>query len=50
MPYLRDLPKAEPHPIDSGHFAPEDRLEVMGPLIHHFPDRTLLQKRDRASQ
>ena len=41
-PYLRDLPKAELHLIDSGHFALEDRLDEMGPLIRDFLDRTLV--------
>lgn len=40
-PYLRDLPKAEMHILDSGHFALEDRLDVMGPLIRNFLDRKL---------
>jgi pimeloyl-ACP methyl ester carboxylesterase len=39
-PYLRDLPKAELHMIDSGHFALEDQLDQMEPLIHAFLDRT----------
>lgn len=40
-PYLRDLPRAEMHILDSGHFALEDKLDVMAPLIHDFLDRTL---------
>lgn len=40
-PYLRDLPKAEVHILDSGHFALEDKLDVMAPLIRDFLDRTL---------
>jgi len=40
-PYLRDLPKAELHILDSGHFALEDKLDVMAPLIRDFLDRTL---------
>jgi pimeloyl-ACP methyl ester carboxylesterase len=40
-PYLRDLPKAELHLIDSGHFALEDRFDLMEPLIHQFLDRNL---------
>jgi pimeloyl-ACP methyl ester carboxylesterase len=40
-PYLRDLPRAELHLLDSGHFALEDRLDVMAPLIHDFLDRKL---------
>ena len=42
-PYLRDLPNAELHLIDSGHFALEDRLDVMGPMIHGFLDRKLVR-------
>ncbi len=38
-PYLRDLPNAEFHLLDSGHFALEDRLAEMAPLIHDFLDR-----------
>jgi pimeloyl-ACP methyl ester carboxylesterase len=40
-PYLRDLPKAELHLIDSGHFALEDRFDEMEPLIHEFLDRSV---------
>jgi pimeloyl-ACP methyl ester carboxylesterase len=40
-PYLRDLPKAELHLIDSGHFALEDHFDQMEPLIHAFLDRNL---------
>jgi pimeloyl-ACP methyl ester carboxylesterase len=40
-PYQRDLPKAELHLIDSGHFALEDRFDLMEPLIHQFLDRNL---------
>jgi pimeloyl-ACP methyl ester carboxylesterase len=38
-PYRRDLPKAEYHLLDTGHFALEDQLHVMAPLIHDFLDR-----------
>ena len=40
-PYLRDLPKAEFHLIDTGHFALEDKADEMVPLIRSFLDRTL---------
>lgn len=40
-PYLRDLPNADLHLLDTGHFALEDRLDVMAPLIHDFLDRNL---------
>ncbi|WP_227698602.1 alpha/beta fold hydrolase [Sphingomonas hengshuiensis] len=38
-PYLRDLPEAEVHILDTGHFALEDKLDVMAPLIRDFLDR-----------
>ncbi|MDR6951230.1 pimeloyl-ACP methyl ester carboxylesterase [Ancylobacter sp. 3268] len=38
-PYLRDLPEAELHLLDTGHFALEDKLDEMAPLIHDFLDR-----------
>lgn len=38
-PYLRDLPAAELHILDSGHFALEDKLDEMAPLIRSFLDR-----------
>lgn len=40
-PYRRDLPKAEYHLLDTGHFALEDQLHVMAPMIHDFLDRTV---------
>lgn len=40
-PYLRDLPKAELHMLDTGHFALEDKLDEIAPLIRDFLDRTL---------
>jgi len=42
-PYLRDLPDAELHLLDTGHFALEDKLDVMAPLIHDFLDRKVAQ-------
>jgi hypothetical protein len=33
------LPNAEFHLLDTGHFALEDKLDVMAPLIHDFLDR-----------
>ena len=38
-PYLRDLPQAEMHLLDTGHFALEDKLDEMAPLIRDFLDR-----------
>ncbi len=40
-PYLRDLPKAELHLLDTGHFALEDKLDVMAPMIRDFLDRSI---------
>ena len=40
-PYLRDLPAAELHLIDAGHFALEDRLSEMAPLIRTFLDKKI---------
>ena len=38
-PYLKDLPHAEYHLIDAGHFALESKLDEMAPLIRNFLDR-----------
>ncbi|WP_200948386.1 MULTISPECIES: alpha/beta fold hydrolase [unclassified Kitasatospora] len=38
--YLRDLPAAELHLFDTGHFALEDHLPEIAPLIADFLDRT----------
>jgi pimeloyl-ACP methyl ester carboxylesterase len=38
-PYRRDLPNAEFHLIDSGHFLLEDRADEAFPLIRDFLDR-----------
>jgi pimeloyl-ACP methyl ester carboxylesterase len=40
-PFKRDLPEAELHLLDTGHFALEDKLDEMAPLIHDFLDRTV---------
>ncbi len=37
--YLRDLPDAELHILDTGHFALEDKLPEIAPLIADFLDR-----------
>jgi pimeloyl-ACP methyl ester carboxylesterase len=39
QPYTRDLPDAELHLVDSGHFALEDKSDEMFPLIRDFLDR-----------
>jgi len=43
-PYLRDLPNAEMHILDTGHFALEDKLDEMAPLIHDFLDRSVAKR------
>lgn len=43
-PYLRDIPGAELHLLDTGHFALEDKLDEIAPLIQDFLDRTLLKQ------
>jgi pimeloyl-ACP methyl ester carboxylesterase len=43
-PYLRDLPDAELHLIDTGHFALEDKADVMIPLIRDFLCRKLISR------
>ncbi len=43
-PYLRDLPHAELVLLDTGHFALEDKLDVMAPLIHGFLDRNVASR------
>ena len=40
-PFKRDLPDAELHLLDTGHFALEDKLDVMAPLIRDFLGRKL---------
>ena len=40
-PYKRDLPDVEFHLLDTGHFALEDKLDTMAPLIREFLDRRL---------
>ena len=40
-PYKRDLTDLEFHLLDTGHFALEDKLDVMAPLIHDFLDRKI---------
>lgn len=41
--FLRDLPQAELHCLDTGHFALEDQVDQMVPLIRQFLGRHLHQ-------
>ena len=43
-PYLRDLPDAEFHLLDTGHFALEDKGDEIAKLMHNFLGRKLLRK------
>lgn len=40
-PYLRDLPKAELHLLDTGHFALEEDSAAIGGYMRSFLDRTV---------
>lgn len=42
-PYRRDLPNAELHLLDTGHFALEDKADEMVPLIRDFLDREVMR-------
>jgi pimeloyl-ACP methyl ester carboxylesterase len=42
-PYLRDLPNAEYHELETGHFVLEDQFDVAEPLIHRFLDKNLFK-------
>jgi pimeloyl-ACP methyl ester carboxylesterase len=39
LAYAEDVPDAEVHLLDTGHFALEDRLQEIAPLIASFVDR-----------
>lgn len=40
-PYLDDLPKAEFHLLDTGHFLLEDQFDVAVPIMRDFLDRSI---------
>ncbi|CAM2161432.1 hypothetical protein PSAC2689_100066 [Paraburkholderia sacchari] len=40
-PFLRDLPDAELHAFDAGHFAQENKLDEIGPPLLDFLDRKI---------
>jgi pimeloyl-ACP methyl ester carboxylesterase len=49
--YLKDLPKAEMHRLESGHFAVEDCLEQIAANIHRFYDEQVSRTQSKkASQ
>ena len=41
---LQDLPDAELHILDTGHFALEDKLDEMAPLIRGFLDKQVAKR------
>jgi pimeloyl-ACP methyl ester carboxylesterase len=43
--YLRDLPGAEIHLFDTGHFALEENLPEIAPLIAAFLDKVTARER-----
>ena len=43
-PYKRDLPNAEYHMLETGHFVLEDQFDVAEPLIRDFLDRKIARK------
>jgi len=43
-PYLRDLPDAELHLLDTGHFALEDKGDEIAVLMSDFLDRKLTRQ------
>ena len=42
--YKRDIPSAELHLFDTGHFALEEEVDRIGSLMHEFLDRTINKK------
>ena len=42
--YKRELPNAELHILDTGHFALEEEVDRIGSLMHEFLDRTINEK------
>jgi pimeloyl-ACP methyl ester carboxylesterase len=44
-PYLRDLPEAELHLLDSGHFALEDQGDEIARLMRDFLDRKVARRK-----
>jgi pimeloyl-ACP methyl ester carboxylesterase len=49
-PYRRDLPEAELHLLETGHFALEDKADEMVPLIRDFLDRKVAPSRAGATK
>ena len=47
--YKRELPNAELHLLDTGHFALEEEVDRIGSLMHEFLDRTINTKTRKAA-
>jgi len=45
----RDIPSAELHLLDTGHFALEEEVDRIGSLMHEFLDRTINTKTRKAA-
>src|SRR5262249_16138810 len=43
--YKRDIPSAELHLLDTGHFALEEEVDRIGSLMHDFFDRKINKKK-----
>ena len=39
-----DIPSAELHLLDTGHFALEEEVDQIGSLMHEFLDQTVIKK------
>lgn len=50
LAYLRDVPDAELHTFDTGHFALEERLPEIAPILADFLDRTQRTERTERPQ
>ena len=42
--YKRDIPSAELHLLDMGHFALDEKVDRIGSLMHEFLERTINTK------
>jgi pimeloyl-ACP methyl ester carboxylesterase len=43
LAYARDVPEAEVHILDAGHFALDEKAEQVAEIVLNFLDRTLTQ-------
>ena len=45
--FKRDIPSAELHLLDTGHFALEEEVDRIASLMHEFLDRTITRNKYR---